>query len=576
MQLYRLLARRSVDATSVRAIAATLIAIACLAVALGVLRVEREHEVLALGYRLSHETQKRDELLEVRRRLELERAALTTPDRIRRLATALGMTTVAPDRIRVVKRGPIAMLCRPKPEASRPEVQLMRPLRHDRKHRDRSSAGQGTPRLARRKPRLRDDGAGSPSTARAHEPAPASGGIGRAAKIRAVIAGAILSLAVGGVGYRAWKLQVDDADHYRAIADRQHEVRIAVPAPRGDIIDALGNPLAISADVDSVWASPRDVQDVTAAAERLAHLLPGDAAGFEAKLGSPHRFVWLARHVSPDVAAAVRAAKLPGIEVVREPRRWYPARSLAGPVLGGADVDGKGIDGIEKALDVLLAGKQGEATALRDARGHAMFEDGRGAEPGATVQLTIDRNIEAIADAAIAEAVVSHQATSGVAVVLDVSTSRVLALASYPTFDPNVGAGSGARDRPVTDAYEAGSVMKVFSVAVALDAGVVTPDTLIDVGGGQFKLGPKVIHDVEHDSVLTVGGVVKRSSNVGAAKIALRLGREPLYAGLQRFGFGARSGIELPGEQTGMLRDGARPASATSSSRRSRTATASP
>jgi cell division protein FtsI (penicillin-binding protein 3) len=378
-------------------------------------------------------------------------------------------------------------------------------------------------------------------------------GIPRAAKIRAIIAGAVLSLAIVGVGYRAWLLQIGDAEHYRTLAERQHEIRFAIPAPRGDILDANRQPLAISADVDSIWASPREVRDVTATAERLAQLLPGDAAAYEAKLGSSHRFVWLARHVAPDVAAAVRAAKLPGIDIAREPRRWYPARSLAGPVLGGADVDGRGIDGVEKALDVLLAGKGGEATALRDARGHAMFEDGSRAEPGATVQLTLDRTIEAIAEDAIADAVVSHQARSGVAVVLDVATSQVLALASYPTFDPNTaGAGSSARDRAVTDAYEAGSVMKVFSVAIALDAGAVTADTPIDVTTPPYRF----IHDVEHDTVLTVGGVVKRSSNVGAAKIALRLGRLPLYAGLQRFGFGTRTGIELPGEQSGMLRSG--------------------
>nr|HEX4315565.1 penicillin-binding protein 2 [Kofleriaceae bacterium] len=390
-------------------------------------------------------------------------------------------------------------------------------------------------------------------------PGPPAPGVSRAAKIRACIAGAIVTVGICGVGYRAWALQVDDVDRYRAQAERQHEMRVAIPAPRGAILDARDRPLAVSADADSIWASPHDVRDVPATAEQLAKLLGGDAQSLEVKLASPHRFVWLARHVAPEVAAAVRAAKLPGVELAREPRRWYPARSLGGPVLGGADIDGRGIDGVEKSLDVLLAGKRGEAVALRDARGHAMLEDGLGAaEPGATVRLTIDRTIQSIADQALAQGVIAHQAKSGVAVVLDVATSRVLALASYPTLDPNLGPDPAARDRPVTDAYEAGSVMKVFSVAAALDDGVVTPDTGFDLGGGYFVVGKRPIHDVDHDPYLTVAGIVKRSSNVGAAKIALRLGRDKLYAALKRYGFGARTNIELPGEQTGMLRDGSK------------------
>jgi cell division protein FtsI (penicillin-binding protein 3) len=302
------------------------------------------------------------------------------------------------------------------------------------------------------------------------------------------------------------------------------------------------------------------VRDVSATADKLAAIVGGDPRVLEDKLASAHKFVWIERHVTPEVARAVAAAKLPGIELAREPRRYYPARSIAGSVIGRADVDGVGLDGVEASMNDLLAGRRHTIAALRDARGRTMLADGLAdAEPGATVKLSLDRSIQAIAEAALVDSVTTNKAKSGVAVVLEVETGRVLALASYPTKDPNADPrhDAGARNRPVTDAYEAGSVMKVFSVAAALDDGTVTPETEFPIGGF-FMVGTKPIHDVHFDAYLNVAGIIKRSSNVGAAKIALRFGRDKLYAGLKRFGFGARTGIELPGEQSGMLRNGAR------------------
>ncbi|HEX7839231.1 MAG TPA: penicillin-binding transpeptidase domain-containing protein [Kofleriaceae bacterium] len=411
---------------------------------------------------------------------------------------------------------------------------------------------------------------------------PMTPGIPHAARIRAYLAALVITAGLCGVAWRAWALQVDEGDHYRAIAARQHELTVAIPAPRGDILDVRGRPLAVSADADSIWANPREIHDVTDAAARLAALIGGSAAALEAKLGGDHRFVWLARHVAPELARQVRAAKLPGIEVGKEPRRWYPARSIGGTVVGRSDIDGNGVDGIELAMNAQLVGHRGAGTALRDVRGKRMFADGlEEPEPGATVQLSLDASIQAIAEAAIADSVRTNKARSGVVVALEVGTGRVVAMASAPSFDPNgqnpmtpqnpmnapnpAGAPGGsdhreaARNRAVTDAYEAGSVMKVFSIAAALDDGLVTPETEFDLGGGQLKIGSaKPIRDVDHDPYLTVAGIIKRSSNVGAAKIALRFGGPKLYAALRRFGFGARTGIELPGEQAGMLRNGAR------------------
>jgi cell division protein FtsI (penicillin-binding protein 3) len=388
---------------------------------------------------------------------------------------------------------------------------------------------------------------------------PMTPGIPHAARVRAYLTGAVVTAGLCGVAWRAWALQVDQAEHYRAIAAKQHALTVEIPAPRGEIVDGRGRPLAVSADADSIWANPREIRDVTDTADRLARLVGGDPAMLEAKLAGDHRFAWIGRHVAPEVARAVRSARLPGIESAKEPRRWYPARTVGGTVIGRSDIDGHGLDGVELAMNAQLVGHRGGGLALRDVRGKRMFADGlERPEPGATVQLSLDSTIQASAETALAAAVRTHKAKSGVVVVLEIATGRVLAMASSPAYDPNLNEGhEGARNRAVTDAYEAGSVMKIFSVAAALDDGTVAPDTEFDLGGGQITFGSSTLRDIHPDPYLTVAGIIKRSSNVGAAKIALRFGGPKLYAALKRFGFGARTGIELPGEQSGMLRNGA-------------------
>lgn len=388
---------------------------------------------------------------------------------------------------------------------------------------------------------------------------PMTPGIPHSARLRAYVAGAVLTTGLCGLVWRAWALQVDDNDHYRALAERQHGMTVDIQAPRGDIRDVHGEPLAVSADVDSIWANPREIRDVTATADKLAAILETDAAELEAKLGTTRKFVWLDRHVAADVADAVRKAKLPGIELAREPKRWYPALSLAGSLIGRADIDGNGLDGIELAMNGHLQGTRGAGQAVRDARGRRAFADGLSQpEPGATVTLTIDRNIQAIAQEALAESVIKNNAKSGVAVVLDVSNSHVLGMATYPTYDPNhpEGVGNG-RNRPVTDSFEAGSVMKLFTVAAALDNGTVKPDTGFDTNNGAYMIPGRrtPIRDVHAYPYLTTSEIIKHSSNIGSVKIAQRLGKETFYKYLLGFGFGAKSKIELPGEQSGWVRN---------------------
>jgi cell division protein FtsI (penicillin-binding protein 3) len=381
-------------------------------------------------------------------------------------------------------------------------------------------------------------------------------GVPPSARLRAYLSGVIVTAGLCGVAYKAWALQVDDGAHYRELAARQHEAAVNIPAPRGDVVDAHGRPLAVSADADSVWANPREISDVTDTADKLARILGVEAGVLEDKLAADKKFVWLGRHVTHEVADAIRAAALPGVVVTKEPRRWYPGRTIAGPVIGRSDIDSRGVEGIELSMDGVLKGEHGSGTAVRDAHGRKMFADGLDQpDPGATVHLSLDRTIQEIADTAVADAVIKNQAKSGVAVVLDVKTSRVLAMSSYPTYDPNSNEPHGrARNEPVTDAFEAGSVMKVFTISAALEAGVVTPDTAFDVQSAQ--VGRKSFRDVHSETTLTTTGILKHSSNIGTVKIGLRLGKDRLYAGLKRFGFGAKTGIELPGEQTGRVRDG--------------------
>ncbi len=387
------------------------------------------------------------------------------------------------------------------------------------------------------------------------KPRPMTPGIPTSARLRAYVVGGLLSLALIGVLARAWGLQVEQAEHFREVARQQHASTVNIPAPRGDVVDVRGRPLAVSADADSIWANPHDITDVTETADKLAKLVHAEPAALEAKLAGDRKFVWIDRHVPSDVAAAVRKAALPGILVAKEPRRWYPGRSLGGPVIGRADIDSRGLEGIELSMNGVLEGARGAGLALRDARGRRMFADGLAQpEPGATVRLTLDRTIQSISDRALAEAITANEAKSGVVVVLDVATGQVLAMSSYPSFDPNASEGHH-RNKPITDAFEAGSVMKVFTVAAALDEGIVTPDTGFDTN--PFTVGPKTIRDVHHDPYLTVAGIIKRSSNIGTVKIALRLGRERLHAALKKFGFGGKTQIELPGEVSGWMREGA-------------------
>jgi cell division protein FtsI (penicillin-binding protein 3) len=382
---------------------------------------------------------------------------------------------------------------------------------------------------------------------------------GRWTRVRIVAFGAALTGLFAAVGKRAYNLQVLEADKLRGMAEEQYLREVELPPRRGRILDRNGAELASTADVDSIYCNPRRLPDPREAARALAKVLGMDRHELEKKLLQRRFFAWVKRKVTPDEAAAVKKLDLPGVAFVREPRRFYPNRALAATVMGLAGSDGRGLDGVELAYDKVLRGTTSSVVGIRDALGRELAVDGLPDTPtgaGADVVLSIDRYLTFVTERAIAEGQARTRAKDVVAVVMDPATGELLAMASVPTFNPNDPgeAANGARDRAITDAYEPGSTMKTFTLAAALDAGVIRADSTFDCLMGKMMVGKYSIHDTHPHGVLTAADVFKFSSNIGATKIARRLGREGLADALGRFGFGRPTGVGLPGERAGIIR----------------------
>lgn len=386
--------------------------------------------------------------------------------------------------------------------------------------------------------------------------------VSRRVRRRLVFSASVLALLLCGIGYRAYSMQVVHSDHYRTMANRQHLRTVEIAPPRGPIYDRRGVELAVTADATSVWANPREILDVGGTADTLAEILGIPALRLEERLVQDRYFVWVERHIDVDQAEALREVELPGVGLTKEPRRYYPGRDLAGPVLGFASIDGRGLDGVELSMNELLRGRRGHLSGIRGVDGRLVLPETDGkAERGHALTLTLDRAIQFVAERALEGAVTEHAAKAGVAIVLEIGTGDVLAMANYPSYDPNqpeTGGEVPARNRAITDAYEIGSIMKLFSIAAALEAGVVTPDTRFDVYGGRMRMGGRWIRDSFHDKTLTVSGIIKRSSNIGAIQVAQLTGARRLHDALVRYRFGQRTGIELAGERAGLIRPAAR------------------
>ncbi|MCC7536328.1 MAG: PASTA domain-containing protein [Deltaproteobacteria bacterium] len=382
-------------------------------------------------------------------------------------------------------------------------------------------------------------------------------------RVRLALLTFMLLCGAGAVLHRAWRLQIVQGDELRAMAEEQYLRNIRLAPKRGTIFDRNGAELAVSVDVESLWANPRAVQEAGAVdrvSAALAPIVGIDANEVRALVSQPRRFRWIRRRLTPTQAAAVRALRLPGIGLDTESRRYYPNRELAAHVLGFANVDGVGVEGIERALEDDLRGSRVSVNAIQDASRRVVFSDGMlddAATAGHDVQLTIDRAIQHVAEREIAMAVRNFEALAGTVVVIAPSTGDILAMASVPTFNPNepgIADVGSRRNRAITDRFEPGSTLKVFTVAGALARGAVAPDQPIYCERGAMQVDEYVIHDSHVHEWLTPAQILQRSSNIGSSKIGNALGRRNLYRALRAFGFGERTNVPMTGEVAGSLR----------------------
>jgi len=379
----------------------------------------------------------------------------------------------------------------------------------------------------------------------------------------------IMVLAFAVVIVRLVHLQVVERSRLAARAERQQEQIVILEPKRGTIYDRGGRELAVTVDVDSVYGVPSNVDNPRELAARLSRILREDPRRIERKLAGDRKFVWISRKVDPAKAARVKELDSEEIRLRSEMRRFYPKRSLAGPLLGFTDVDNQGLEGIERAYDKLLRGTNGWVLAEKDAKGRMVFPGGPGFQfkmpkPGNDLILTVDEVIQHIAEKELDTALVSSRAKGGVCIVMNPHTGEVLAMtvrtsgSARQAFNPNepqTYKPGEWRNRAITDAFEPGSIFKPILAAAALEERVVHPLERFDCRGGKIQLADRVIKDAEEHGVLTFTDVVAESSNVGTIKVALRLGRERFYKYIAAFGFGRKTGIDLPGEIPGLLRD---------------------
>jgi cell division protein FtsI (penicillin-binding protein 3) len=377
---------------------------------------------------------------------------------------------------------------------------------------------------------------------------------------RARVVMCALLAAFGVLAARSVYLQAMRTDFLQEKGEARYSRVLEVPGTRGRILDRNGEALAISTPVQSVWAIPGDVQMTGAELGRLARLLGLAPRELRAKLADPSRdFVYLKRQIAPEQAAQVAQLGLNGIYQHREYRRYYPGGEVTAHVVGFTGVDEAGQEGVELAFQESLGGRPGSRRVIKDRLGRVVedVESIRGAQDGEDLTLALDGKIQSLAYAALKSAVVAHKAKAAALVAIDVRTGEVLALANLPSFNPNNRnrlSGAQLRNRVLTDTFEPGSTLKPFTVALALEQGGVTPKSVVSSRGETLRIARYTIHDPHPDGSVSVSQVIQKSSNVGAAKLALSLPREDLWQMFQSAGFGAPPQLGFPGEAAGKLR----------------------
>jgi cell division protein FtsI (penicillin-binding protein 3) len=403
-------------------------------------------------------------------------------------------------------------------------------------------------------------------------------------RVRMGILSAIMALGLGGLVASAFRVQVEDHVQWKETAENQRTRRLHIEPKRGTISDRNGTPLAVTVEVPSLSVDViemlRGTEDRSAqalllndVAQKLSVILGLDLKETYAKLVTRRRFIWLKRRISNEEGQAIRELSDPkrlpkpirGLNLEGEGHRYYPGREILGPVLGFVAPDGQGKDGLELSLNDELKGRVQDVRGLRDRAGRLIFSDGNeqsDALAGNDVTLSIDEGIQSVVEHELDSAQGTYETKGASLVVMDPNTGEILALAATPGYNPNdynVSEVESRRDRAVTDRFEPGSVMKVFTMAAALAANTIKPTEPIFCEHGTFQLGNVTIHDTHLNDWLTPTQILARSSNIGTLKIALRLGEPGLYAAFRGFGFGEPTGLPLPGEASGVLRPKARP-----------------
>jgi cell division protein FtsI (penicillin-binding protein 3) len=379
----------------------------------------------------------------------------------------------------------------------------------------------------------------------------------RSPQVRLVIVAAVLGLWTAAAVARLMDLQLLRYSDFLSRAERQQQRIVEISPKRADILDRNLNELAMSTSLDSCFAVPNEISDTDLAARLLASVLGLSPDEIATRLSSSHSFVWIARKLPPATVARIRQLNLRGIYFQKENQRFYPKRDLAAAVLGYVDIDEKGLGGIEYQLDSSIRSKAARMLILTDAHNRWYESADKTPEAGSSVVLTVDENIQFIAEKELATAIEQTHARAGTVLVQDPSNGEILAMASWPKFNPNAAAGSPAEarmNRAVGALYEPGSVFKIVTLSAAIDQGITSPDEVVDCQMGAIYIAGHRIRDHKAYGLLTVSQILAHSSDVGAIKIGLRLGAPKFYEYIRAYGFGELTGIDLPGENRGLLR----------------------
>lgn len=367
----------------------------------------------------------------------------------------------------------------------------------------------------------------------------------------------VVFLVVGG---RAFQLQVFQGEKLKRLGERQHLKEWIVLPKRGAVFDRSGEPLALSLETQSVYARPHRIVQPDAVSRSLTRILNLQAADVKQKLDAEKPFVWIKRQVTPREAEQIQALNAEGIGMFFEPRRYYPQGQLAGQVIGFVGRDSEGLEGLELRYNDYIRGETGSSVAERDALGRRVLVQGvTGVQipPGGDIHLTLDTSIQHLAEKELETAIAKYRAKAGVAIAMDPGTGEVLALANYPSFNPNNFTRQSSqqkRNRAVTDTYEPGSTFKTILAAAVLEEGVVHKDDLFFCENGKYAYAGKIIHDTHPHGWLPFYKILQVSSNIGFTKVADKFKKERFFKYIEKFGFGQLTGVDMPGEVAGLMR----------------------